>query len=191
LDRFDSRIGLNAALDPRCAMQSIAGQGAPTGKTAAMEKAYETLALIYFAAASLVLMLMAFLLLATVFWEIVSVFTALDALKVVDSIGILVIGFAVVETAKFIAEEELLRQRELRSALESRRSLTKFVTIIVIAASLEALVMIFKSSRTNLEYVLYPSLLLVGAMAALVSLGIYQWLSSRIKPQSGNGDRSR
>jgi hypothetical protein len=155
-----------------------------------MEKAYEKLALIYFAAASLVLMLMAFLLLVTVLWEIVPVITAFDALKVVDSIGILVIGFAVVETAKFIAEEELLRQRELRSALESRRSLTKFVTIIVIAASLEALVMIFKSSRTNLAYVLYPSLLLVGAMAALVSLGIYQWLSSRIKPQSENQDES-
>ena len=72
-----------------------------------------------------------------------------DVLGVLDSAGLVIIGFAIIETAKFIAEEEILRDKELRSAVELRRSLTKFITIIVIAASLEALVMIFETSRTD------------------------------------------
>ena len=72
-----------------------------------------------------------------------------EVLGVLDSVGLVIIGFAIVETSKFIAEEEILRRKELRSAVEARRSLTKFITIIVIAASLEALVMIFEASRTD------------------------------------------
>ncbi len=56
-----------------------------------------------------------------------------------SSISLMMIGFAVVETAKLIAEEEVMRQRELRSSKDSRRTITRFITIIVIASSLEAL----------------------------------------------------
>jgi hypothetical protein len=154
-----------------------------------MERFYEWMARAYFATATTALMLMAWLLLAGGFWEVAEATVARDVLKVVDSVGLLIIGFAVIETAKFIAEEELLRRRELRSAVESRRSLTKFVTIIVIAASLEALVMVFKASRTTVADAVYPALLFVAAMFALVSLGLYQWLSSRIGIESEQGEQ--
>ncbi|MGJ3265351.1 MAG: hypothetical protein ACFE0R_19180, partial [Salinarimonas sp.] len=104
--------------------------------------------------------------------------------------GLLTTGFPVVETGKFIAEEEILRRRELRSPVESRRSLTKFVTIIVIAASPEALVMVFKTSRASIPDAIYPAALFIAAMFALVALGGYQWLSSRINPEIPPGDPS-
>lgn len=146
-----------------------------------MQKLYSALASIYFVAATLALMLIGFLLLAMAVLEL-----ALLAMEgsVVDGalngVGLLIIGFAVVETSKFIAEEEVLRDRELRSSTESRRSITKFITIIVIAASLEALVMVFQTSRRGIEYALYPAGLFIAAMFALLALGAYQWLSSRI-----------
>ena len=69
-------------------------------------------------------------------WEVIVALRSFElADAALDSIGLLIIGFAVIETAKFIAEEEILSNRELRSPLESRRSLTKFITIIVIAAN--------------------------------------------------------
>jgi hypothetical protein len=77
----------------------------------------------------------------------------------------------------------------LRSPLESRLSLTKFITIIVIAASLEALVMVFKTSRTSIPEAIYPAALFAASMAALVSLGAYQWLPSRIAPPSPQEQR--
>ncbi|MGP9818463.1 GNAT family acetyltransferase [Salinarimonas sp. NSM] len=149
-----------------------------------MKTLYSGLALAYFVVATISIMLLAFLLVASALWR---VWVALPSGDVVDpvleGIGLLIIGFAVVETAKFIAEEEILRRRELRSAVESRRSLTKFITIIVIAASLEALVMVFKTSRASIPDAIYPAALFVAAMSALVALGGYQWLSSRINPE--------
>src|SRR6056297_2584759 len=113
-------------------------------------------------------MLIAGLLLLAAAREVFAAVVAKQPQGLLDSIGLLIIGFAVVETAKFIAEEEILREKELRSAEESRRSLTKFITIIVIAASLEALVMIFKTSRADIPNSIYPAALFVASMAALV-----------------------
>ena len=150
-----------------------------------MQKFYDWLASAYFIAATIILMLLALLLLISAVWEIVAALTSPDLIEVaLNSIGLLIIGFAVVETAKFIAEEEILRRRELRSPMESRRSLTKFITIIVIAASLEALVMTFEAGRTDVEDAIYPAALFIASMFALISLGAYQWLSSRIGSSS-------
>ena len=150
-----------------------------------MKHFYEKFARAYFVTATIALMALATLLLVSALWEVAVAMTAFDFVdSVLDGIGLLIIGFAVVETANFIAEEEILRKRELRSPLESRGSLTKFITIIVIAASLEALVMVFKTSRASIPESIYPAALFVASMIALVSLGAYQWLSSRIEPPS-------
>lgn len=149
-----------------------------------LKRFYTGIALAYFLVATIALMLFAGLLLL---WAIAEVAIAVANFRVkgvLDGIGLAIIGFAVIETAKFVAEEEILRDKELRSAVESRRSLTKFITIIVIAATLEALVMIFKASRANIEEAVYPAILFMAAMIALVSLGSYQWLSSRIAPKA-------
>ena len=146
-----------------------------------MQKLYSGLASVYFLAATVVLMIIAFLLLGMAIWEVVHFAWEGNLVDgALNGVGLLIIGFAVIETAKFIAEEEILRDRELRSSTESRRSITKFITIIVIAASLEALVMVFQTSRQGIELALYPAGLFVAAMFALLSLGAYQYLSSRI-----------
>jgi len=145
-------------------------------------KFYNIVALAYFFCATVGLLALSLSLLVLGAWSVA------DALRtggdvtaeVLDTVGLIIIGFAVMETAKFVAEEEIIRKRELRSAHESRRLLTKFITIIVIAASLEALVMVFRASHGEVSEALYPSLLLIASTFALVGLGLYQWLSSRI-----------
>jgi len=150
-----------------------------------MYRFYSWLALAYFVVATTMLMLIAAFLLASAAWSILTTLLTDGRIEaLLDSVGLMIIGFAVVETAKFIAEEEVIRKRELRSAMESRRSLTKFVTIIVIAASLEALVMVFRTSQDNIALTVYPAALFAAAMLALMALGAYQWLSSRIEPAS-------
>lgn len=150
-----------------------------------MRRFYSVFAFTYFLVATVLLMLISVLLL---FNAVSQIYNRYDTPELVDAalngIGLIIIGFAVVETAKFIAEEELLRSRELRSSLESRRSITKFVTIIVIAVSLEALVMVFRANHDRLNEAVYPALLLSAAMFALIALGVYQFLSSRIEPPS-------
>jgi hypothetical protein len=93
------------------------------------------------------------------------------------SIGMVVIGIAVFDVAKFLVEEEVVRSRELRSSREARQSLTKFMTIIVIATSLERLVMVFEVDAERIEQLLYPVLLLAASVLALVGLSLFQWFS--------------
>jgi membrane protein implicated in regulation of membrane protease activity len=146
-----------------------------------MQRIYALMALGYFIAATFLLMILALTLLVIAAWGAVASVLAGEGVRAaLDAIAILIIGFAVMETANFIAEEEIVRKRELRSSRESRRSITKFITIIVIAMSLEALVMVFRSSSEGYQLAIYPTALFMAAMLALVSLGIYQWLSSRI-----------
>jgi len=152
-----------------------------------MKNLYEWSAFAYFLFATIALLASAFVLVGFAVWEVATSLLAQDLTSVdrvrltLNGIGLMIIGFAVVEASTFIAEEELFRKRELRSTRESRRSITKFITIIVIAASLEALVMVFKTSRDSISDSIYPAALFVSAMAALVALGVYQWLSSRVE----------
>ena len=145
-----------------------------------MGKLYARVALAYFVSATAFLMVLAVILLGLAVWEVVGALRHGEVLGVLDAAGLVIVGFAIIETAKFVAEEEVLRSKELRSAVESRRSLTKFMTIVVIAVSLEALVMVFEAGRTELSEAIYPAVLFSAAMLALVALGVFQWLSSRI-----------
>ena len=88
---------------------------------------------------------------------------------------------AVLDVGKYLMEEEVLRDRELRSAIEARQTLTKFMVIICIAVSLESVVHIAKVDAAHLQNLAYPALLLVSAVLAMVGLGIYQKLSATIE----------
>ena len=55
----------------------------------------------------------------------------------------------------------------VRSPREARRSLTKFITIIVVAFSLEALVMVFEANRTNAQHAIYPTALFAVVVTVL------------------------
>ncbi|WP_186420318.1 GNAT family acetyltransferase [Bosea sp. CS1GBMeth4] len=103
---------------------------------------------------------------------------ALDAM--LDGIGLVIIAVAVADVGKFLFEEEVIADRELRRPAEARGSLTKFMTIIIVALSLESLVLITKASREKPAEILFPALLMLVAVAALVGLGLFQKLSHRV-----------
>ena len=104
----------------------------------------------------------------------------------------IVISLAVLDVSKYLLEEEVLRDRELRSALEARRTLTKFMVIICIAVSLEAVVYISVAGKEGIQNLVYPSILLLSAVAVMVGLGAYQKMSStiEIKDQKQNSATS-
>lgn len=98
--------------------------------------------------------------------------------EILNSVGSTIIGVAILDLAKFVLEEELVRGNQLRTVREVRESLTKFMTIIVIAVSLEALVMVFRiSGKEEFEEIVYPVALMLTAVLALVALGLFQWLA--------------
>jgi len=105
-----------------------------------------------------------------------------------DAVGLTVLALAVIDVAKYLFDEEVIRSRELRAAAEARGTLTKFLTIISIAVSLEALVLIFSAAKGNItEYVIYAGFLLFAVVAIVIALGVYQWLSAKTEQLTGKG----
>lgn len=98
-----------------------------------------------------------------------------------DAIGLIVISMAVFDIAKYLYDEQIVRNLELRSAREARQTLTKFLVIIIIAVCLEALVFIFRTGTTNMSELIYPTGLLVASVFLVVGLGWYQSLSAGVE----------
>ena len=137
--------------------------------------------------ATCTLMVLAAVLIAYACWGVFKAIWTFDepTHAAVGAVSLIIIAFAVIALSQFIVEEEIERKRELASPREARRSLTKFVTIMVIAFSLEALVMIFEASRGDAATAIYPPIALFGVVVlALVGLGAYQWLSNEVEPGS-------
>lgn len=117
-------------------------------------------------------------------------------LAVLDAIGYIVISIAVFDVAKYLIEEEVVRPREMREAGETRQRLTRFIATIFIAIMLEAIVTIFKTTRSDVSQLVYPALLIATAVLLLVGLGAYQRLSAvvehvadeRPKPPASHGE---
>jgi hypothetical protein len=103
-------------------------------------------------------------------------------------VGYIVIAIAVFEVAKYLVEEEVVREREMRSPGEARRSLTKFISTISIAVFLEGLVTVFRVSHENVTQLIYPAALLLTAIAMIIGLGIFQRLSAATEQQIGAKD---
>jgi hypothetical protein len=108
--------------------------------------------------------------------------------QILRSIGLLTIAVAVFEVAKFLLEEELIRERERRSITDVRLSLTKFFTIIVIVLALEGIVLVFEVKLEELDRLIYPTALMAIAVLALVELGLFRWLTD---PSAGKAELRR
>ncbi|MFP5513979.1 MAG: hypothetical protein ACLGJC_12935 [Alphaproteobacteria bacterium] len=96
-----------------------------------------------------------------------------------EGVGMIVLAIAVFEIAKYLYEEEIVRERELRRADEARRTLTKFLTTIIIAASLEGLVLVFEARTSEISAIVYPVMLLGVVVLLVVGLGAFQWLARK------------
>jgi len=145
-----------------------------------------------FAFASLILTALAIILVGfglTDAWEALRAPEASGADAVLDVLGYVIVAIAVFDVAKYLFEEEVARDREKRTAAEARRSMTKFLTTIVIALFLEGLVAVFKTAREDIALMIYPCVLVAVAVLVLVGLGVFQRFSASVEEKVGDEDR--
>lgn len=133
--------------------------------------------------AALALAGMAFMIMG---WSVYEVFTHFDTENLgkgefisimLQSVGAIVIAVAIIDVAKYMVEEEVYREKELRSLKEARETLTKIIVIISIAVGIEGLVYIFKAGIDDVQLLLYPVSLVLASVVLVVGLGIYQRFS--------------
>lgn len=145
---------------------------------------------IVFGTAALALVFLSFGLIIMAIGVVVAALTSAAPVDraLLDAVGYMVIGIAVFDVAKYLLEEEVVRTRELRSAAEARRSLTKFLSTIAIAVFLEALVGVFETAKDDIRLMLYPTLLLIAGVFMILGLGLYIRFSAQAEMQVGMQD---
>ncbi len=95
-----------------------------------------------------------------------------------DEVGLIIFSIAVIDVAKHLMIEEVIKERE-RSPKEERHVFSRFVIIIVTALSLEGLVLTIETAKTDLERIVYPIVLFIVVTFLIIGLGLYQRLSSQ------------
>ena len=96
--------------------------------------------------------------------ETVAVHERLNA--VLESIAVLTVAVAALELGQTILEEEVHRQAQMSAPTRVRRFLSRFMVVLVVALSIETLVLAFRVSRETPEHL--PYVACVGAVAALL-----------------------
>lgn len=94
-----------------------------------------------------------------------------------DAIGLIVIGMAVFDVSNFLLEEEVFGRSDIKSPSKQRSTLIKFLIIIAIAVSLEALMFVFDAGKQDITTLLYPTFLLIASVLIIIGLGVYQKLT--------------
>ncbi len=92
----------------------------------------------------------------------------------------LTLALAIFDLGKTILEEEVLLYKDISRHSSTRRTITRFIAAIIIAISIEALLMVFKSAlHGKEEHIIGAVWIILAAGVLLLSLGVYIYLSSK------------
>jgi uncharacterized membrane protein YidH (DUF202 family) len=127
---------------------------------------------------SLISLFLSLISLAMIIYALVNIHTSIGdktlfAKSLLDAVGLIVIGMAVFDVSKFLLEEEVIKSHKEITPSTQKTTLSKFLIIITIAVSLEALVFIFNAGKKDISLLVYPVLLLVAVSFLVISLAVY------------------
>src|SRR5262245_25193672 len=96
---------------------------------------------------------------------------------VLESIALLTVAVAALELGQTIIEEEVQREAQMSAPTRVRRFLSRFMIVLVVALSIEALVAVFQFSHEAPERLPYAASIGLMAAALLVAWGVFIWLN--------------
>jgi len=139
----------------------------------------------WFRAVYVVLSLALFLIVGTLIWHgleqlyLLLCGTQQNRLGAFSAIIFLTLALAVFDLGKTILEEEVLLHKDIFRHSAIRRTITRFIAAILIAVSIEGLLLLFKGSLGQNE-LLWPAVGVMGcAVGLLLALGLYVFLGAR------------
>jgi hypothetical protein len=100
-------------------------------------------------------------------------FYDIDINKIFKSTILLTLSLAIVDLVKAIFEEEVLGQEKKHGAGDSHQTMVRFLGSIIIALSIESLMLVFKFALTDPSQLLYAVYLIAGVTALIIGLSIY------------------
>lgn len=111
-------------------------------------------------------------------------FTKIDINEVFKSTILLTLSLAIVDLVKAIFEEEVLGVKNKANSADTHQTMVRFLGSIIIALSIEALMLVFKFALTDPSKLLYAVYLIGGVTALIVGLSVYINASNKGKKES-------
>ena len=114
-------------------------------------------------------------------WQGIQLFDELPIAQrlnaVLESIAVLTVAVAALELGQTILEEEVQREAHMSAPTRVRRFLSRFMVVLVVALSIETVVVTFRLSHDSPEHL--PYVAAIGATAALLlaAWGVFVWFN--------------
>ena len=114
-------------------------------------------------------------------WQGIQLFDDLPLLQrlhaVLESIAVLTVAVAALELGQTILEEEVQREAQMSAPTRVRRFLSRFMVVLVVALSIETVVLTFRVSAETPQHL--PYVASIGATAALLlaGWGLFIWFN--------------
>ena len=100
-------------------------------------------------------------------------FMSIDINEMFKATILLTLSLAIFDLVKAIFEEEVLGKEKKHGAAEGHQTMIRFLGSIIIALSIEALMLVFKSALTDPAKLQYAVYLMGGVSFLLLSLSVY------------------
>ena len=106
---------------------------------------------------------------------------------VLDSIAVLTVAVAALELGQTILEEEVQREAQMSAPTRVRRFLSRFMIVLVVSLSIEALVAVFQFNHEQPTHLPYAATIGLMAAALLAAWGLFIRLNrsaEELEPQA-------
>lgn len=105
-------------------------------------------------------------------------FAALNVADMFESTIILTLALALFDLVKAIFDEEVLG-KSVKEDSGASRTMVRFLSSIIIALAIEALMLVFKFAITSPEQIIYAVWLISGVSLLLIALSVYLYMSKK------------
>jgi hypothetical protein len=93
--------------------------------------------------------------------------------QVLESLALITVALAALELGETIIEEQVEREAHMSAPTRARRFLSRFLVVLVVALSIEALVLVFKYSHEAPQNIPYATMVAFAAGGLIAAWGLF------------------
>ena len=108
---------------------------------------------------------------------------------VLETLAVITFALAALELGQTIIEEEVQREVHMSAPTRVRRFLSRFMVVLVVALTIESLVLVFRYSHEAPENMAYGAIVASSAAALMVGWGVFIRLNSTAEELEPEGMR--
>lgn len=93
--------------------------------------------------------------------------------QIIEAVGLLAAAVVALQIAQTVVEEEVLRDAHISGPTRVRRFLSRFLVVVVVAFTIEALVATFKAAHGDPAFMLYAAGMVLASGVLLAGWGVF------------------